>query len=127
MSRIGLSLIGCLLLMANSAVAQVYENEDAQGNTVFSDAPSPGSEQLELPAANIADAPPEIPESAPAEPTGDGPNIVVIPNSHNEKVEQEWREGQRVDVRETEPRREVREAEPRHEVRNAEPRHEAQD
>jgi uncharacterized protein DUF4124 len=46
------------LLLESSVMAQIYESVDDQGNPVFSDTPSTGSEKVELPAQNIADAPP---------------------------------------------------------------------
>lgn len=59
------SVILVTLLLESGVMAQIYETVDDQGNPVFSDTPLPGSEEVELPAENIADAPP--PSTPPAE------------------------------------------------------------
>ena len=54
----------CLPVMAQ----QVYRSTDAQGNIMFSDTPTQGSETVTIDAPNIADsvkAPPPEPEQAP--------------------------------------------------------------
>lgn len=57
MSRFFTALLVTLLL-ESSVMAQIYQSVDDQGNPVFSDTPSAGSETVEVPAQNIADAPP---------------------------------------------------------------------
>ena len=59
------SVLLVTLLLESGVMAQIYETADDQGNPVFSDTPSAGSEEVELPAENIADAPP--PSTRPAE------------------------------------------------------------
>jgi hypothetical protein len=49
-------------------MAQVYQTIDDQGNPVFTDTPSPGSEEVELHMDNIADAPPLSNHSAEVTP-----------------------------------------------------------
>ena len=53
------------LVLASSVQAEIYETVDDEGNPVFSDKPSPGAKEVELPAENIADAPP--PSKRPTE------------------------------------------------------------
>jgi hypothetical protein len=46
-----------VLLLGNSAWAEIYKTTDKEGNTVFTDAPpTEGSEVVDLPEANIADS-----------------------------------------------------------------------
>jgi len=59
------SVLLVTLLLESGVMAQIYETSDDQGNSVFSDTPSAGSEEVELPSENIADAPP--PSTRPAE------------------------------------------------------------
>lgn len=59
------SVILFTLLLESGVMAQVYETVDDQGNPVFSDTPSTGAKEMELPTENIADAPP--PSKRPAE------------------------------------------------------------
>jgi hypothetical protein len=59
------SVILFTLLLEAGVMAQVYETVDDQGNPVFSDTPSQGAKEVELPPENIADAPP--PSTRPAE------------------------------------------------------------
>ena len=59
------SVILLTLLLASGVKAQIYETVDDQGNPVFSDTPSQGAKEVELPTENIADAPP--PSTRPAE------------------------------------------------------------
>lgn len=76
------SVILVTLLLESGVMAQIYETVDDQGNPVFSDTPSPGSEEVELPAENIADAPP--PSKRPAE---------VAPKSQPEQGAQQRKTG----------------------------------
>lgn len=61
------SVVLITMLLESGAIAQIYQTVDDQGNPVFSDTPSAGSDEVELPAANTADAPP--PSTHPAEET----------------------------------------------------------
>jgi hypothetical protein len=76
------SVILVTLLLESGVMAQIYETVDDQGNPVFSDTPSPGSEEVELPTENIADAPP--PSKRPAE---------VAPKSQPEQGAQQRKTG----------------------------------
>lgn len=51
---------------AGTAIAQIYESVDAEGNKVFTDEPSIGAEVVNLPQTNTVDAPPDIPVAPPA-------------------------------------------------------------
>ena len=127
--KIRIATLAWACLLASSAQAEIYQSEDAQGNPVFSDTPSPEARQVTLPQENISDAV-ELPAETPAAPGADehrGPTIVVIPDSHNEAVEEAAASGERHEVRDAEERHEVRDAEERHEVRDAEKRHEVRD
>jgi hypothetical protein len=53
------------LLLEAGVTAQVYKAVDDQGRPVFSDTPSAGAQEIELPTQNIADASP--PSKRPAE------------------------------------------------------------
>jgi hypothetical protein len=56
MSYLQIALLLAMLAATNLAVAEVYESRDAEGNPVFSDTPSEGSQKVKLPEANVADA-----------------------------------------------------------------------
>ena len=57
-----------LLGLSSNAIAQVYQSTDSEGNPSFSDAPSAGSEEIELPETNVGDSV-KVPEpSAEPEP-----------------------------------------------------------
>lgn len=49
------------LLLASATSAQIYESKDAEGNTVFSDQPSAGSEVIKVPETNLAEPVEDIP------------------------------------------------------------------
>ncbi|MFN3579421.1 MAG: DUF4124 domain-containing protein [Pseudomonas sp.] len=50
--------LGVLItLMSASAAAQIYKWKDAEGNTIFSDQPHPGSQTIELPPTNTVETP----------------------------------------------------------------------
>jgi hypothetical protein len=57
-------LFSALLAINFPALAQVYKSTDADGNVVFSDEPSAGSEQVDVPEPNVGDAV-KVPEAAP--------------------------------------------------------------
>ncbi len=59
----------CILAatLSSAASAEVYESKDADGNTVFSDRPSQGAEEIKVPPTNSAD-PVAITPSPPASP-----------------------------------------------------------
>ena len=61
-----LLLAGLLLTLSLPAAAQIYSYTDANGNTVYTDEPAPGSnaQSIDLPPTNGALAP--APSSAPA-------------------------------------------------------------
>jgi hypothetical protein len=73
----------CLVALAltGTAWAEIYETKDAQGNPVFTDSPAgKGSQVVDLPETNVADAPPDIPdapEQAEQKPQAAGNNNTV--------------------------------------------------
>ena len=75
-----------LLTMGLSAngFAQVYEATDSEGNPSFSDTPSAGSEEIELPETNVGDSV-KVPEPS-AEPAPK-PEVVEQPAPPLEAVE----------------------------------------
>ncbi len=103
------------LLIAPLAQAEIYESKDAEGNVVFSDTPTSGAEVVDLTDTNTADAvQPSSDEKSPAMGTGtsDGSaaasgKVVVIPDSHNEKVERAAQADKPHEVLEAEQRYEV--------------------
>ena len=88
--RPALLAITVALSLGNAALAQVYKSQDAEGNTVYSDMPSPGAEKMDLPEPNVSESvevperPPEAPASRPGAPViqddsaeeEDGPRIL---------------------------------------------------
>lgn len=53
-----------------TAAGQVYRSTDEQGNPVYGDTPTPGSEAIEVPEPNLGDAvevPPPTPPPQPVE------------------------------------------------------------
>ena len=118
-------LVGVLFLSLSAVVrGEIYETRDAQGNPVFTDTPSQGAREIQLHEENIADpVTPSAdeegglsPKASPGAADSDHSQIVIIPDSHNEAVEEAIEEGQRREVLEADPRREVRDASPRREV-----------
>ncbi len=57
----------CLAFACGTALAQVYQSTDADGNTVFSDQPTPDSIEVDVDPPNVADplATPVPPSAAP--------------------------------------------------------------
>lgn len=108
-------------------VAQVYEREDAEGNPVFSDMPSPGAEKVEIAPANVADSVdvPERPPGSGNSASESGP-VIEVPNQRNDAVEKEFAEERPYTVLDGEERDEIRDAEPRRKVHDAEKRYEVQ-
>jgi hypothetical protein len=49
-------LFSFILATSNTAFAQVYQSTDADGNIVFSDTPTPGSQEIQIPETNLSDA-----------------------------------------------------------------------
>ena len=101
--------LACLLTIAlsTSAQAEIYETKDAEGNPVFTDTPTAAAEKVVLPTENIADAV-KVPPAPPAGPSAkEHSNVSVIPDSHNEQMDQ---------VLDADRPREVLNAEERHEV-----------
>jgi hypothetical protein len=85
------SLFFLLLLGSGcTAFAQVYQSTDEEGNTSFSDTPSTGSTEIEIPETNVGDAvkvPEPEPEPAPA------PKVVVEETAPPEAVEGNYNNG----------------------------------
>ncbi|MDH4041439.1 MAG: hypothetical protein OEV88_12350 [Gammaproteobacteria bacterium] len=98
--------------LGGGANAQVYESKDAQGNTVFSDKPSPGAEVVKVAPTNSADPVAESPERPQSAKTPDQPKrntgIAAAPDQQadddyepayyggapvsNEEARQQWEE-----------------------------------
>ena len=116
--RLNWLVFACVLITAFSwnVCAEVYESKDAQGNPVFTDIPTAGAEQVDLPTENIADAvkvPPE-PEATgvPGNPTPASDNaghsdVVVVPDSRNEEMERDYAADKPHEVLDAEERYEV--------------------
>jgi hypothetical protein len=49
-------LFSFILATSNTAFAQVYQSTDADGNIVFSDTPTPSSQEIQIPETNLSDA-----------------------------------------------------------------------
>ena len=115
------SLLGFTLLGLNSAAhAQVYKSYDADGNVVFSDKPTQGSQEVEVTKPNLSDAfeipppsqdesPPEIPPEAPPEPEVESQPVAeeASADTNNDgrvsrREKEEWRKLQRKKKREME-------------------------
>jgi len=64
MIKPGTILFSFLLATSNTALAQVYQSTDAEGNTVFSDTRTPNSQEIEIPETNVGDSV-EVPEPKP--------------------------------------------------------------
>jgi hypothetical protein len=54
-----------MLGLSCTALAQVYKSTDADGNVIFSDTPTTGSEEVEITAPNVGD-PVEVPANVVA-------------------------------------------------------------
>lgn len=116
--KFSITTLTCILVMALSAIAraEVFESKDADGNPVFTDTPAAGAEKVDVPQENIADSVEVSPEAEAAkasvspstskETTGQG-NVVVIPNSRNERLERELAADRPHEVLEAEERYEV--------------------
>jgi hypothetical protein len=74
------AILGTALLLASTAIAQVYKSTDDQGNVVFSDTPPAGSsdsQQVDIPRTNTSPPPPVI---APVpRPTPEAPETETVP------------------------------------------------
>ena len=103
------------ILLSTLSQAEIYEEKDAQGNTVYTDSPDPGATEVDLPETNTADAVKPTAAETPA--MGEAPepadtqqeegSVVVIPNSRNEELEQEVNADRPHEVLDAEPRYEV--------------------
>ena len=132
--KVSMNALACIIAigLSNSAVAEIYETKDAQGNTVFTDTPTGSAQQVDLPETNVADAVKETPHPTPqasAKPTpGTGQasgqatdgDVVVIHDNRNERLERELAEQRPHDVLEAEKRHEVGDADAIREVGDVE-------
>jgi hypothetical protein len=84
MSVLRILLFSALLAINFPALAQVYKSTDADGNVVFSDEPSAGSEQVDVPEPNVGDAV-KVPEAAPA--PAPAPEPVVVEKKKPDNLE----------------------------------------
>lgn len=68
-------LLPCLIgvMVGTTASAEIYESKDAQGNTVFSDRPSTGAEEIRMPPTNSADPVVETPRPTPSPEKSEAP------------------------------------------------------
>ena len=111
-------------LACGSALAEIYETTDSEGNKVFTDTPTSDANVVDVQEANIADAVEPGPEPTPApKPAGgsqatgnsqgaqsqdDG--VYIIGDSRNERLEEEIAREKRHEVLEGEKPKEVLEA-----------------
>lgn len=58
------------------AHAQVYQSTDADGNVLFSDQPTPASEEVKIPETNVGDSI-DVPPPAPAPVVEPKPEIAI--------------------------------------------------
>ena len=65
-----------LLALSLPAHAQVYQSTDAEGNTSFSDQPTPESEVVNIPQPNVGDSV-DVPPSAPTPVVEPKPEIAI--------------------------------------------------
>ena len=118
--KLWITSLACMLAMALSTAvrAEIYESKDSEGKPVFTDTPTGGAEKVVLPQENIADAvevPPEA-RAAEAPATGIPPDnkgstghgdVVVVPDSRNERLDSELAADRPHEVLEAEKRYEV--------------------
>lgn len=83
MFRYRLVLFPVMLGLSCTALAQVYKSTDADGNVIFSDTPTTGSEEVEITSPNVGDAV-EVPAN------------VVAPEPEPAKVQKQQPEGELV-------------------------------
>ena len=97
----------CALAMALSTAvrAEIYENKDSEGKPVFTDTPTAGAEKVVLPQGNIADAV-EVPPAASKQVKEHG-DVIVVPDSRNERLDSEFAADMPHEVLEAEKRYEV--------------------
>ena len=69
-------LYSFLLATSNTAIAQVYQSTDADGNTVFSDTQTPNSQEIQIPETNVGDAV-KTPEPIPKPVSEPEPEVIV--------------------------------------------------
>ena len=107
-----------LLSLSGAAFAQVYKSYDADGNVVFSDKPTQGSQEVEVTRPNLSDSfeippasqdesPPEIPPEAPPEAESQPVAEEASADTNNDgrvsrREKEEWRKLQRQKKREME-------------------------
>jgi hypothetical protein len=85
-------LLLLLTYLSGNAFAQVYQSTDSEGNTSFSDTPSAGSKEIEVPETNVGDSV-KVPEvSVEPEPVSK-PEVVEQPEPPPEAVEGDDRNG----------------------------------
>ena len=60
----------------NTAFAQVYQSTDADGNIVFSDTPTPSSQEIQIPEPNLSDAV-KVPEPILKPEPGPEPEVIA--------------------------------------------------
>jgi len=103
------------IALSSTAQAEIYESEDAEGNPVFTDTPTAGTEEVKLQQENIADAVKVPPQPASEQAAKPPPiknqeqhgNVTVIPDSRNEQLERKLAADRPHEVLEAEKRHEV--------------------
>jgi hypothetical protein len=124
-------VLACIVVLglSGSALAEIYETKDADGNMVFTDTPTSNADKVDLPETNVADAVKEMPHPTSEATTRSKPNagqtaqpgdVVVIHDNRNERLQQELAEERPHEVLNTEKRHEVGEAEAIHAVGDVE-------
>ena len=109
-----------LLSLNSAAYAQVYKSYDADGNVVFSDKPTQGSQEVEVTRPNVSDSfeipppsqdesSPEVPPEGPPEPEAQTQPVAEegSADTNNDgrisrREKEEWRKLQRKKKREME-------------------------
>ena len=118
--KLWITSLACMLAMALSTAvrAEIYESKDSEGKPVFTDTPTAGAEKVVLPQENIADAVEVPPEARAAEAPATGipldnkestahGDVVVVPDSRNERQDSELAADRPHEVLEAEKRYEV--------------------
>ena len=72
--------------LSANAFAQVYQSTDSEGNPSFSDTPSAGSEEIEVPETNVGDSV-KVPEPSAEPEPAPKPEVVEQPAPPVEAVE----------------------------------------
>jgi len=118
--KLWITSLACIQAMALSTAlrADIYQSKDSDGKPVFTDTPTAGAEKVVLPQENIADSVEVPPAAAVAEAPSTGlpaadkettehGDVVVVPDSRNERLKSELAADRPHEVLEAEQRYEV--------------------